>query len=74
MPQSRSLSALEAGANLVVGYLLAVAVQLMIFPVMGLAVTPLQSAKIGGAFTVVSFARSYVLRRLFEQLRRGDRS
>lgn len=72
MRQSRSLSALEAGANLVVGYLLAVSMQLVVFPVMGLAVTPLQSAKIGGAFTLVSFARSYVLRRLFERIRLGD--
>ena len=63
--QSRALSALEAGSNVVVGFVLAVLMQLALFPVMGLAVTLPQSLGLGSVFTVASLARSYLLRRLF---------
>ena len=72
MTQGRMTSALEALANLVVGWIVALATQLLVFPVMGLSVTVAQHLGIGAAFTVVSFLRSYCLRRLFERLaRRG---
>ncbi len=65
-------SALEALANLVVGWIVALATQLLVFPAMGLSVTVAQHLGIGAAFTIVSFLRSYCLRRLFERLaRRG---
>ena len=72
MTQGRMTSALEALANLVVGWIVALATQLLVFPVMGLSVTVAQHLGIGAAFTAVSFLRSYCLRRLFERLaRRG---
>ena len=64
--QSRTGSLLEAVANVVVGYALAVLVQLLVFPVFGLQPTLAQNLKIGLVFTAVSLARSYALRRVFE--------
>jgi hypothetical protein len=65
MSQSRALSALEAGTNVVVGYGLAVLVQVILFPVFGLSVALADNLRIGAVFTLVSLVRGYVLRRLF---------
>lgn len=71
--QSRRASALEAVINVVVGYWIAVAAQVAIFPLFGLQVTLAENMAMGGLFTVVSLIRSYALRRLFNWLhvRRG---
>ena len=63
--QSRTLSALEAGVNVVVGFVLAVLMQMILFPVMGLAASVPQSLGLGAVFTGTSLLRSYLLRRLF---------
>ena len=65
MKQSRAMSLVEAGANVVVGYGVAVVTQILIFPIFGLHTTLVQNLKMGFVFTVVSIGRSYVLRRLF---------
>lgn len=59
------MSFVEAVTNVCVGYLIAVLAQLVIFPMFGIAATLGQHLAIGGMFTVVSIARSYLLRRLF---------
>ena len=69
MKQSRLMSLVEAIANVVVGYGVAVITQILIFPVFGLHTTLAQNLKMGGIFTIVSLARSFALRRLFEALR-----
>ena len=71
MKQSRAMSLVEAIANVAVGYGVAVVTQILIFPVFGLHTTLAQNLKMGAVFTVVSIARSYVLRRLFEAIRVG---
>jgi len=71
MKQSRAMSLVEAVANVAVGYGIAVMTQILIFPIFGLHTTLAQNLKMGAVFTVVSIARSYVLRRLFERLRRN---
>lgn len=63
--QSRRMSLAESVANVVVGYGLAVGVQHAVFPWFGLSVSVSDSLVIGAVFTVVSIARSYVLRRAF---------
>lgn len=70
MKQSRTMSLVEAFANVVVGYGVAVITQLLIFPLFGLRTTLAENLAIGAIFTVVSIARSFALRRLFERLRR----
>ena len=69
MGQSRRVSFLEAMANVVVGYALAVATQLVLFPAFGISVSVVENLWIGMVFTAVSVARSYTLRRLFEAFR-----
>ena len=75
MNQSRAMSLIEAVANVVVGYGVAVATQILIFPVFGLHTTLVQNLKMGGIFSLVSIARSFALRRLFEavKIRRAER-
>jgi hypothetical protein len=63
------MSLVEAIANVAVGYGVAVVTQILIFPVFGLHTTLVQNLKMGGIFTIVSLARSFALRRLFEALR-----
>ena len=69
MKQSRLMSLVESLANLRVGYGVAVATQMAVFPLFGLAVTVTENLSIGLIFTVVSIVRSYALRRGFEALR-----
>jgi hypothetical protein len=70
MKQSRAMSLVEAVANVVVGFGVAVVTQILIFPIFGLHTTLVQNLKMGLVFTVVSIGRSYALRRLFERWRR----
>jgi hypothetical protein len=70
MHQTRLMSMLEAATNVVAGYGLAVGLQLVLFPVLGLHPTLGQSLKIGVWFTLLSLLRSYALRRLFDRLAR----
>lgn len=63
--QSRKASAAEAVANVVVGYLVAIATQAAAFPFLGIKASTSQSLWLGLIFTGVSLARSYILRRLF---------
>ncbi|WP_299365182.1 hypothetical protein [uncultured Paracoccus sp.] len=69
MKQSRFMSLVESMANVIVGYGFAVGTQILIFPVFGLHTTLSQNLKMGAVFTVVSIARSFALRRLFETVR-----
>ena len=69
MKQSRVMSLVEAGASVFVGYGVAVGTQILIFPIFGLHTTLAQNLKLGAIFTVVSIARSFALRRLFEAVR-----
>ena len=69
MKQSRAMSLVESVANVVVGYAVAVATQILIFPAFGVHVTLAQNLKISAAFTVISICRSFALRRLFEGIR-----
>ena len=69
MKQSRLMSAIEAVTNVLVGYGVAVATQIAIFPWFGLSATLSQNMAMGLIFTVVSLIRSYLLRRAFERVR-----
>jgi hypothetical protein len=69
--QSRRLSLIEAGVNVVVGYVLAVVAQLVFFPAIGLSVALLDNLRLGALFTLLSLARSYALRRLFARIGAG---
>lgn len=68
MTQSRAMSLVEAATNVVVGYVLAVVTQVVVFPWFGLEAALGEHLAIGAAFVMVSLSRSYLLRRLFERL------
>jgi len=68
MRQSRLMSLVEAVANVVVGYALAIGVQLLVFRLFGLEATLRQGLGIGAVFTLVSLVRGYLLRRVFETI------
>ena len=68
MKQSRLMSLVESVANVIVGYGVAVVTQILIFPIFGLHTTLAQNLKMGVVFTVVSIARSFALRRVFEAM------
>lgn len=65
------MSAVEAVVSTAIGYIVAVATQIVVFPIFGLKVGVIENLGIGLAFTVVSVIRSYLVRRLFERLHRG---
>jgi hypothetical protein len=69
MAQSRTMSLVEAIANVLAGFGVAVATQIAIFPLFGLRTTLPENVAMGAIFTVVSIARSYCLRRVFERIR-----
>jgi hypothetical protein len=66
--QSRRMSAVEATANTVIGYGIAVGAQVAIFPIFGINVPLADNFLIGGIFMAISLVRSYVLRRLFNAI------
>lgn len=69
MKQSRLMSLVESLANVLVGYGVAVATQMLLFPLFGVNVTIADNLLMGLAFTAISIVRSYALRRGFEALR-----
>ncbi|PXW63916.1 hypothetical protein C7964_1316 [Loktanella sp. PT4BL] len=69
MSQSRRMSLIEAGTNVVVGYVLAITTQIVVFPWFGLVVSIGDNLAIGAIFVILSLIRSYLLRRLFARLR-----
>jgi hypothetical protein len=72
--QSRWMSLVESVANVLVGYIVAVTTQYLVFPLFGLHATLSQNLMIGLIFTGVSLVRSYLLRRAFEARRlKADR-
>ena len=71
--QSRLHSFIEAVANVVLGFGIAILTQMAVFPLVGLRVPMDRQLLIGLAFTLVSLARSYLLRRLFVRIGRRGR-
>jgi hypothetical protein len=65
MSQSRRASAIEAFLNVVLGFCISVLANWIILPYYGVSNKLSISIEIGVWFTFISFARSYILRRLF---------
>jgi hypothetical protein len=63
------MSMVESLTNVVVGYVLAVAAQIVVFPWFGLQPSLGENLLIGFIFVGISLLRSYALRRLFEHWR-----
>jgi len=68
MTQSRHMSLIESATNVVVGYVLAIATQIVVFPWFGFETGLREHLTIGLAFVGVSLVRGYVLRRVFDRI------
>lgn len=69
MSQSKFMSFVESLANIAVGYLVALASQLAVFPMFDIHIPFTSNLQIGAWFTVISLVRSYVIRRWFNNLK-----
>jgi hypothetical protein len=70
--QSKKHSMLESVTNVAVGFLLAVATQILVFPFFGVYLQPIENFAIAAVFTVISVLRSYYMRRFFNYLHTNE--
>lgn len=68
MKQSRAMSLTESAINILVGFGISVAAQAIFLPLLGLPIPWSINLAFAAIMTVISIARSYALRRLFEAL------
>ena len=66
--QTRIQSMIETGANVAIGYVIALLSQIAIFPLFGIHASIGTNIQIGAWFTVISILRSYFVRRAFNWL------
>ncbi len=71
--QSRLMSMVEAGVNVIVGFWISVIAQMLVLPLFDLHASFSQNITMGLIFTVVSLVRSYLLRRFFNALHRSEK-
>ena len=67
--QSRRMSLVEAITNVVVGVVVALLTQIIVFPLFDIEVGLGENLAIGSLFTLASICRSFALRRVFEAIR-----
>lgn len=69
MSQSKKGSVIESVANIVIGFGIAMMAQMIIFPLYDVHITHSQNFTMTCIFTVISFVRSYILRRVFNRIK-----
>ena len=67
MAQTKLESAIEVVVNVLIGYAVATASQIMIFPLFGIFLPLSDNLLIGAYFTAISIVRGYVVRRFFNR-------
>jgi hypothetical protein len=70
MSQSKRQSLVEAVINVAIGFGVSLAAQAVVLPLFGIVVSLATNLYIGAIFTIISIARSYCVRRLFNHLHR----
>lgn len=68
MKQSRFMSLLESTVNILVGFGISLGAQMLFLPMLGVTISFTQNFVFAVIMTVISIARSYILRRIFEAL------
>lgn len=66
--QSKRHSLFESISNVVVGFGISTGANCIVLPWFGYNVSPADAVYIGIVFTLISLARSYILRRVFNRL------
>ena len=67
--QTKKMSLIETLSSVVIGYIIALVSQLIIFPVFNIEVSLTDNLLIGLFFTVVSIIRGYYVRRFFNWIK-----
>lgn len=65
MSQTRAMSLTESCASTAIGFAVAIASQVLIYPFFGIHVTFSTNFRLTCVFTVISIARGYLVRRVF---------
>ena len=65
--QTKTQSLIESAVNILIGYLVALASQLVVFPLFGINIPLTDNLLIGLWFTAVSIVRGYAVRRYFNR-------
>lgn len=73
MSQSKKNSLVESVTQTIVGFLISLAIQLVIYPVLNIPVTFSQNIIITSVFTIISILRGYLIRRLFNLKQNGTK-
>ena len=72
--QTRWQSFFESCINVAIGYGVALLSQILVFPLFGIHIPLASNLAIGAIFTVISIARSYAVRRVFNRLHCANHS
>lgn len=67
MTQSKQKSLLESLTNTIIGLVSSFTIQIILYPLLNIAVSIRQNATITLVFFVVSMLRGYIIRRLFNK-------
>ena len=68
--QSKLFSFIESLTNVFIGFFISIIANLLIFPLFGFYPTLSQATNIGIIYTLISILRSYLLRRLFNLIKK----
>ncbi|MBL4761418.1 MAG: hypothetical protein JKY93_01810 [Gammaproteobacteria bacterium] len=63
--QTRLQSAIEAVMNIIIGFTINMMANFLIFPLFGWEISLSQNLTLGVIYTLISFGRSYTLRRFY---------
>ena len=72
MTQTRKQSAIETVAGVAIGFVVSLVASMLVFPLFGHAFTLGQNIAITVIFTLLSIARGYAVRRLFNRWGRHE--
>jgi len=68
--QSKRMSLIETLTNVAIGYIVAILSQLAVFPIFNIHIPLTDNLLIGVWFTVISIIRGYLVRRLFNRIKK----
>lgn len=69
--QSKKHSALESITNVVIGLIISIVTQMILYPILNIPVSFSQNLIITGVFFVISFVRGYLIRRFFNSIHKN---
>ncbi len=73
MSQTHAQSFIESCINVAIGFGVSLASQIAVFPAFGIHIPISSNLTIGAIFTVISIARSYCVRRVFNRIHGGSK-